>query len=92
MNVGNPRYKNTVLGSVLCCHDRGMLAKSANIWLSGRHVADMLATFPAKLLGWHGEVNSGIGFAADVLLGEVDEAEAGGSGFCGVLCVPASGK
>jgi hypothetical protein len=25
-----------------------MLAKSADIWLSGRHVADMLATFPAK--------------------------------------------
>jgi hypothetical protein len=25
-----------------------MLAKSANIWLLGQHVADMLATFPAK--------------------------------------------
>jgi hypothetical protein len=25
------------------------LAKSAEIWLSGRHVADMLPTFPAKI-------------------------------------------
>ncbi len=48
MNVGNPRHKNTVLGSVLCRHDRGMLAKSADIWLSGQNVANMLATFPAK--------------------------------------------
>ncbi len=48
MNVGNPRHKNTVSGLVLCCHDRGMLAKSATIWLSGRHVANILATFPAK--------------------------------------------
>ena len=27
-----------------------MLAKSANIWLSGRQVADMLPTFPPKVL------------------------------------------
>jgi hypothetical protein len=32
----------------LCRRDRGILAKSANIWLSGRHVADMSATFSAK--------------------------------------------
>jgi len=36
--------------SVLCRHDRAVLAKSANIWLSGRHVADMLATFSAKVV------------------------------------------
>jgi hypothetical protein len=40
--------KNAVLGSVLCRHDRAVLAKSANIWLLGRHVANMLATFSAK--------------------------------------------
>ncbi len=44
------------------------------------------------LLDWHGGVKSGIGFAVDVLLGEVDKAEAGGSGFCVVLCVPAPSK
>ncbi len=49
VNVGNPRHKNTVSGSVLCCHNREMSAKSADIWLSGRHVADMSLTFPAKL-------------------------------------------
>ncbi len=39
------------------------------------------------LLNWHGGVKSGVGFVADVLLGEVDEVEAGGSGFlCGVVC------
>ncbi len=48
MNVGNPQHKNTVLGLVLCHHDRGMLAKSADIWLSSQHVADMLTNFPAK--------------------------------------------
>ena len=48
VNVGNPRHKKTVSGSVLCCHNRGMLAKSADIWLSGQHVADMPGTFPAK--------------------------------------------
>ncbi len=48
MNVGNPRHKKTVSGSVLCCHDRGMSAKSANIWLSGQHVADMSALFSAN--------------------------------------------
>ena len=48
VNVGNPRHKNTVLGSDLCCHNREMLAKSANIWLLWRHVTGMSATFPAK--------------------------------------------
>jgi hypothetical protein len=28
-----------------------MLAKSADIWLSGRHVADMSGTLPAKFNG-----------------------------------------
>ncbi len=51
VNVGNPRHKNTVSGLVLCRHDREMLAKSADIWLSGQHVADMLPTFPAKTFG-----------------------------------------
>ncbi len=37
-----------VSGSKLCRHDRGILAKCADIWLSGRHVADMSATFSAK--------------------------------------------
>jgi hypothetical protein len=44
-----PTQKN-VSGSKLCQHDRGILAKCANIWLSGQHVADMSATFSAKML------------------------------------------
>ncbi len=48
MNVGNHRHKNVVPESVLCWHDLAELAKSAGIWLSGRHVADMLTTLPAK--------------------------------------------
>jgi len=28
----------------------GLLAKCADFWLSGRHVADLLATFPAKIM------------------------------------------
>ena len=48
VNVGNPWHKNTVSELDLCCHDREMLAKSANIWLSGQHVANMSATFSAK--------------------------------------------
>ena len=43
----NPDTKN-VSGSKLCPHDRGILAKCADIWLLGRHVANMLATFSAK--------------------------------------------
>ncbi len=49
MNVGNHRHKNIVSGSVLCWHDTAESAKSADIWLSGRHVANMSATLPAKL-------------------------------------------
>jgi hypothetical protein len=48
VNVSNHRHKKSVSGSILCRHDRGMLAKYADIWLSGRHVADMSAPFPAK--------------------------------------------
>jgi len=48
VNVSNHRHKNVVLGSVLCRHDLAESAKSADIWLSGRHVADMSATLPAK--------------------------------------------
>ena len=33
----------------MCRHDTGESAKSANIWLSGRPVADMSATLPAKV-------------------------------------------
>jgi hypothetical protein len=33
----------------LCRHDLAESAKSTDFWLSGRHVADMSATFPAKL-------------------------------------------
>ena len=50
LNVGHPRHENVVSGSILCRHDRAVLAKSANIWLSGRHVADMSATLPAKFI------------------------------------------
>jgi hypothetical protein len=50
VNVGHPRHKNVVLGSILCPHNRAMSAKSANIWLSGRHVANMSVTLPAKPL------------------------------------------
>ena len=39
-----------MLGLVLCWQDRAVLAKSADIWLLGQHVADMSATFPAKFL------------------------------------------
>ena len=48
VNVGHPRHNNVVSGSILCRHDRAVLAKSANIWLLGRHVANMSATLPAK--------------------------------------------
>ena len=48
INVGHPRHQNALSGSVLCRHDRAVLAKSANIWLSGRHVANMPAILPAK--------------------------------------------
>jgi hypothetical protein len=44
-----PTQKN-VLGSKLCRRDRGILAKCADIWLSGRHVANMSATFSAKVV------------------------------------------
>jgi hypothetical protein len=52
VNVGHPRHKNVVWGSILCRLDWAVLAKSADIWLSGRHVADMSATLPlpAKLV------------------------------------------
>jgi hypothetical protein len=43
-----PTHKN-VSGSKLCWHDRGILAKCADIWLSGRHVANLLATLSAKV-------------------------------------------
>ncbi len=42
-----PTQKN-VSGSKLCRRDRGILAKCADIWLSGRHVTDISATFSAK--------------------------------------------
>ena len=56
VNVGNPQHKNTVSELVLCFHDREMSAKSADIWLLGQHVADMLLTFPAKEGEMEGEV------------------------------------
>ena len=34
----------------MCRRDRGISAKSADIWLSGRHVADMAASFSAKVV------------------------------------------
>ena len=44
----NPDTKK-VSGTKLCRHDLAESAKSADFWLSGRHVADMSATFPAKI-------------------------------------------
>ena len=44
----NPDTKK-VSGTNLCRHDLAESAKSANFWLSGRHIANMSATFPAKL-------------------------------------------
>ncbi len=69
VNVGNLQHKITVLGLVLCPHDRELWAKSANIWLSGGQVVNMLPTFPAKttpgvgdfpvVLGWDLVVQDG---------------------------------
>jgi hypothetical protein len=42
-----PKRKCCV-GSVLCRCKMAVLVKSAVIWLSRRHIADMSATFPAK--------------------------------------------
>ena len=39
VNVSNQHHKNVVSGSTVCCHNRDMAAKYADIWLSGRHVA-----------------------------------------------------
>ena len=47
--VGKARHKKSV-GTNLCRHDLAESAKSADFWLSGRHVADMSATFPAKVV------------------------------------------
>ena len=60
-NVGHPRHENDVSGSVLCLQNRAMSAKSANIWLSGGHVANMLATFPAKASGSNSGSRDGYG-------------------------------
>jgi len=45
-----PDTKN-VSGTNLCRLVGGLSAKCADFWLSGRHVADMSATFPAKVCG-----------------------------------------
>ena len=50
VNGGLPRHENVVSGSILCRHDRAVSAKSADIWLLGRRVADMSTTSPAKLV------------------------------------------
>jgi len=42
--------ENNVPGTNLCRPDEGLSAKCADFWLSGRHVADMSATFPAKVV------------------------------------------
>ncbi len=41
-----------VSGSKLCRRDRGIWEKCDDIWLLGRHVADMSATFSAKVCRW----------------------------------------
>jgi len=43
----SPTQKN-VSGTNLCRLVGGLLSKCADFWLSGRHVADMSVTFPAK--------------------------------------------
>ncbi len=60
MDVGKSRHTKNVSGSKLCRHDRGILAKCADIWLSRRHVADMSATFSAKFCAdqWVGELGA----------------------------------
>ncbi len=50
MDVGKSRHTKNVSGSKLCRCNRGIWTKCANILLSERHVADMLATLSAKLL------------------------------------------
>ena len=55
-----PDTKN-VSGTNLCQHDLAKSAKSADFWLSGRHVDDMSATFPAK------EVTPDLGEFAEIL-------------------------
>ena len=50
------------------------LEKSADIAVSGRHVADMLATFPAKLIGEAFNNQQG----QDVAKEQCGEARAGG--------------
>ena len=44
--VGNSGYKKNVGNKFVSA--RRVSAKCADFWLSGRHVADMSATFPAK--------------------------------------------
>ncbi len=84
MNVGNPRHKNTVSGLVLCRHDKGMLAKSVDIWLSGQHVANMLMTFPAKssISYETGCVSFYLVAVTDKALGTVLEGRANGPYYC----------
>jgi len=48
VNVGNHQHKNIVSVPVLCRHNMAESAKSADFCQSGRHVADMLVTVPAK--------------------------------------------
>ena len=48
MDVGKSRHKKCV-GIKIVSPRQGHLAKSADIWLLGRHVANMSATFSAKL-------------------------------------------
>jgi len=52
VNVGNHPHKNVVSGSILCRHDIDMSAKCANIWLSGRHVADYPTQVHAHVDCW----------------------------------------
>ncbi len=46
-------HKN-VSGSKLCCHDRGIWAKCADIWLLWQHVTNMSTTFSAKAVAGGG--------------------------------------
>ena len=52
-------HKN-VSGSILCRYNREIWAKCADIWLSPRHVADMSATFSAKLEGNNSSIMVGM--------------------------------
>ncbi len=53
----------------MCRRDRGISAKSDDIWLSGRHVAEMSATFSAKIYTDHHKNILNVGDSSERRLG-----------------------